>query len=138
MQPVHLHHEYAPWSAEFVDGTYASRLIDRTLTFASLAPKLSLLYTFYIHFDHEKIVAVRLTDGLFYRGPKPGDPCGWFPGPVSFDVGHKDLIYSRQCGGSFAGGKVESAVLGYTLGWRCGAASCLMCLDLNGNFVWAP
>lgn len=138
MNQVHIRQEYAPWSAEFTDGTLVSRLVDSNATFAtSVVPRLDCLYTFYIHFDFEKIVAVRLSDGLFYKGKHPGSVNGWFPAPNHVPGIKYRLIYSRQCGGNFIDGRIKSEVLGYTIGWTCDNHCSKMILDVQGQHHWA-
>lgn len=137
---------YHPWTAEFKDGTYLSRLESPSLKFAAVLEKADLLYAVYIHLDWAQLVGVNLDTGLFYQGNRPGDVTGWFRGPKHQDANRYNVFYSRQCQAQCSAqqlsvGKIKGSVTGYTLGWTAVApegdsVSCLMSMDLLGNYGW--
>lgn len=137
---------YHPWTAEFKDGTYLTRLECPDLKFSAVLEKEELLYAVYIHLDWTSLVGVNLDTGMFYRGSRPGDAFGWFKGPRHQDANRYRVYYSRQCqaqcsADQLAQGKIKGSVTGYTLGWTTiapegDAVSCLMTLDLLGNYRW--
>lgn len=128
---------YHPWTAEFKDGTAASRFVNHELEFKqAVAPRLELVYAFYIHFQDRVLIGVRMDDGFFYKGARPGSVTDWFP-PPRWTEGARELVYRRRCVAAFDGVKYESSVRGYVLGYKNKTGGeTLMGLDTCGHFVW--
>ena len=113
--PVSLiNSQIVPYSCEFIDGSLASCLLKPVNFALEVRSKEDLILDFFIHFTTNYCAGVRLTDGTFYFGDRPGDPLGWQK--KENDEGPYKLIYSRQMQGMLVNGEIKSQVVGYTLG----------------------
>lgn len=116
--PVSLvNSQIVPYSCEFIDGSLESCLLKPVNFVTEVLPKIDLVYDFYLHFATDLCIGVRITDGLFYRGERPGDPHGWFQPPSGAGTSPRKLKYARNMQGTLGNGKLNSSVVGYTLGY---------------------